>query len=165
MKGERSRILQDCKRPQRGLTSMLLSAKTIHIQGVLPHLVVEDALGGAQQPGCFRAVPSRGLERVENEIALVSGNRLAQRKTRKRARSLSGLERWGQMMSMHDCAVADQNRALDDVLELAYVTGPVIGRQHIDGWRRDSADVAAVFLRVLLKEVVRQEKKIRLTFS
>src|SRR5687767_9925028 len=161
----RARILQHCKRPQRGLTSMLLSAKSIHVQSVLSHLVVEDAFGGAQQPRCFCPVSARRLESIEYEIALVSGNGFAQGKTRKRARSLRGLQRRGKMMPVDNRAVTDQNGALDDIFELADVAGPVIGRQHIDGRRGNAADVSTVLLRILLKEVVRQQKQVRLTFS
>ena len=35
-------------------------------------------------------------------------------------------------MAMHDGAVADENRALERVLEFANVARPVIGREHVD---------------------------------
>ena len=44
-------------------------------------------------------------------------------------------------MAVDDGAIADQHGALDNVLEFAHVARPVIGGQHVDGWRRDPANV------------------------
>src|SRR4029450_10914414 len=110
---------------------MLSSPKTVDIHGVLSHLVVEDALRGAQQAGSLRAVSSRRFQRIKDEIFLIGGNRFAERKTCEGARSLCSLKGRRQMMSMDDGSVTDQHGAFNDVLELTHVAGPVIGREHI----------------------------------
>lgn len=58
---------------------MLLSAESIDIQCVFAHFVIEDAFSGAQQTGSLGAVPTRCFQRVENQVSLVSCDRLTQR--------------------------------------------------------------------------------------
>ena len=62
---------------------------------------------------------------------------------------------------MDDAALADQHRALDAVLQLAHVAGPVVAHEHVDGGGGDAADVLAVGGRVLLHEVIGQERHVR----
>ena len=64
-------------------------------------------------------------------------------------------------MRVHDLAVADDDRALDGVLELADVPRPVICHEHVDGRRRDALDVLAVRERCLLEEMIREQQQVR----
>jgi len=64
-------------------------------------------------------------------------------------------------MGVEDAAVADEDRPFDGVLQLADVAGPVVHHQDVDGGRRDAPDVLAVAGRVLLDEMVGEERDVR----
>ena len=57
---------------------------------------------------------------------------------------------------MDHLAVADQHRALERVLQLADVAGPVVAHQHVDGLGGDALDALAVRAGILEQEVVGQ---------
>ena len=61
--------------------------------------------------------------------------------------------------------VADDDRALDGVLELADVARPVVAHQHVDRRRRDPLDVLPVLARELLEEVVGEQQDVRLPLA
>ncbi len=62
-------------------------------------------------------------------------------------------------------AVAHEHRALDDVLQLAHVARPVVGREHVDGRRRDAADVLAMLGREALEEMIGKKQHVRLPLT
>ena len=66
---------------------------------------------------------------------------------------------------MDDVPVADQYRALDDVLQLARIARPVIRRQHVDRRGGEPADVAAVLGRIALQEVVGEQQHVGLPLA
>ena len=53
------------------------TAEPIAIDRVLPHFVIDDALGRSQQPRRFGAIAAGGLQRVEDDIFLVSCDRVS----------------------------------------------------------------------------------------
>ena len=112
---------------------MLLSTETIDIQAVLAHLVVEDPLGRAQQTSGLRTIAPRGFQRIENQVSFVRCNRFAKGQPGECSRSLGGLKCRGKMVAVNHGAITDQDGALDDILEFANVSRPVIRGQHVDG--------------------------------
>src|SRR5438093_11659305 len=62
---------------------------------------------------------------------------------------------------MDHLAVASEYAALEDVLQLAHVAGPVVAHQHVDGRRRDATDLPPVLARVLGEKVVRKQHDVR----
>src|SRR5215212_945216 len=113
----------------------------------------------------MRSVAARTLQGVLYDVALVGRDRLRERQARNRARPFGGLQRRRQVVAVYDRRVADDDGALDYVLKLAHVAGPVVGREHVDGGRGDSLDVFAVLAPVLLKEVVGEQEHVRLTLA
>ena len=102
---------------------------------------VEADACGRRSRGCARwcragarpgAVAAGALERVLDQVLLVGRERLLERLARERARDLRRLERRRQVVRVDDVAVAHQHGALDAVLELAHVAGPVVAHQHVD---------------------------------
>ena len=63
---------------------------------------------------------------------------------------------------MNHLAVAHEHRALERVLELADVAGPVIRHQHVDGGRGNPLNHLTVLARKLLEEVIGQQQHVRL---
>ena len=53
---------------------IVLSAKTIDVDFVFLHFVIEDSFGRAEQPRGFCAISAGGLERILDEILLISRN-------------------------------------------------------------------------------------------
>ena len=51
------------------------------------------------------------------------------------------------MVRVNHLAVAHQHGALQDIFQLADVSGPVIAHQHVDGRRRDPLDDLVVLTR------------------
>src|SRR4051812_820597 len=68
-------------------------------------------------------------------------------------------------MAVDYFAVAHQYRALDRVLELANVAGPVIAGEHVDRRRRDPPDAAGVLARELLEEMVDEQDQVGFSFA
>src|SRR5712691_4955112 len=126
----------------------------------LADLVADDPLGGVEEPGRLGPVAAGGLEGIDDEVLLEAVHRALERDARQRARHLRGLQGRGKMVAVDDTAVADQHRPLDAVLQLADVPGPVVAHEHVDGGRGDAADVLPVGGRVLLDEMVGEEKDV-----
>ena len=81
------------------------------------------------------------------------------------ARFFRRLQRRRQMMRVQDLGVADDQAALDGVLELAHVARPVIAHQHVDRRRGDALHVLAVLQRELLQEVVGEQQDVGLALA
>src|SRR4051812_37602510 len=113
------------KRPRSGLEAVL-------VDPVLADLVADDPLRGIQEPGRAGAVAARALEGVEDHVLLVGGDGGAEAEAREGARHLRGLEGGREVVAVDHAALADEDRALDAVLELAHVAGPVVAHQHVD---------------------------------
>ena len=68
-------------------------------------------------------------------------------------------------MTVNNARVANQNSALNDIFELAYVAGPVITREHIDSGCRNALDAFTVFPLKLLDKMLSEQKNIRLALA
>src|SRR5207302_9499339 len=120
------------------------SAEPAGLDAVLAHLVPDDPLRRPQEPRRLGAVAARALQGIENQILLVLPDRVRERRLHRGPRRLRRLQRGRQVVPVHDLAVAGQNGALDGVLQLADVPGPVIAHQHVDGGRGDALDALVV---------------------
>src|SRR5262249_40882792 len=109
-----------------------LRPEALGVDAVLPDFVVDDPLGAVEEPRRLRAVASRGLQRVLNQILFVGGDGVAERDARHRPGGFGRLQRGRQMMAVNHLAVAGQDGALERVLELAHVAGPVVAGEHVD---------------------------------
>ena len=69
-------------------------------------------------------------------------------------------DRLGQVALLDDQALADDDGALDRVLELADVAGPGVPAEDIERAARDSPRLAPVLARVLLDEVLGQGRDV-----
>jgi len=67
------------------------------------------------------------------------------------------------VVPVDNALVTEQNGPLDAILQLADVSGPMVGDHHIDSWGRNAADLLAHRLGVLLDEIVRQQQDIVLS--
>src|SRR5438105_3978205 len=65
------------------------------------------------------------------------------------------------MMPMNDIAVAHEYGTFEDILQLPHIARPMVSREHVDGGRRNPADVLLVLSRVLLQEMIGEQKQIR----
>ena len=150
----------------RGKCARRWSPEAARVDPVLADLVVEDPLGGAEQPRGLGAVPARGLQRVQRSGPSRTAATASSSEARgHRAGGLGGLQGGRQVVAVDDAAVADQHRALDDVLQLAHVAGPVVADQHVDGGGGDAPDALAVLARVLGEEVVGEQQDVRLPLA
>src|SRR5262245_18252247 len=66
------------------ISTRRLGPEPLRVDRVPPDLVVDDPLGGVEQPRGLRAVASGRLERVLNQILLVARDRVLQRHARHR---------------------------------------------------------------------------------
>src|SRR2546423_1243771 len=128
--------MKSFSRLRRAEVSSRSGAEAVAVNPVLLDLVAEDALGRVEQLGGFSAVAARGLECVLDDVALVGCDRLRERQARDRAGAFGGLQGRRQVMAVYDVRVADDHRALNDVLKLADVAGPMIAREHVNGRSR-----------------------------
>jgi len=66
----------------------------------------------------------------------------------------------GQVVEAHHRMRGQRDAALDDVLELAHVPGPVVGLQRGQGPPRDAADVLLELPRILPQKVIDQDRDV-----
>jgi hypothetical protein len=111
----------------------------------------------AQPPRGAAHVPAGALEHTQDVLALELLHRLAQRRARVLAQARAGLghrhvER--HVLQMDDRAPGEDDGAMQDVLELAHVAGPVVAREHLEGTGRHAAHVAVALAGDLAHEVL-----------
>ena len=63
----------------------LLTPEALAVDSVLPNLVIDDAFSRSEQSGSFRAIASRGFQRIQDNILFKGGDRFRERKRRDRA--------------------------------------------------------------------------------
>src|SRR5439155_3972518 len=49
----------------------------------------------------------------------------------------------------------------DDIFEFAHISRPMVGGEHVDGRRGDSANILLVLSRILLEEMIREQEQVR----
>jgi len=101
-----------------------------------------DSLRYTERPSGLGHVAARVLERVHDELELDLGESFLKAAMVPGARALRRLECRGQVICVDDAVVRENDRALDDILELADIARPRVGRQRIErgkisgGYRR-----------------------------
>ena len=129
----------------------------------LLHGVADDPLGGVEEPRGPGPVAAGALEGVEDQVLLVGRQGVLERLAGQGPRDLGGLQAGGQVVGVDRPSLAHQHRPLDAVLQLAHVARPVVAHQQVDGAGGDAADVLALVRRVLLDEVVGEERDVGLS--
>src|SRR5690349_19431702 len=88
------------RRALSGAAPHLRRLEPPHVDRVVAHLVVEDALGGVEQSRRLGAIAARRLQRVLDQIALVGGDRVLERDAGDGAGGIGGLQRRRQVMAV-----------------------------------------------------------------
>ena len=60
------------------------------------------------------------------------------------------------MMTVNNIRIANQHRTFDRILEFTYVSGKMVGGQHIDRRGGDAAHTFFMFALVFLKKMLRE---------
>src|SRR5262245_38572551 len=109
---------------------------------VLLELVEQRAVADAEELRRVRAVPVHGVERFLDQARLERAPRAAEREIAARAASLAahrGDEVRRQVREAEPVGAREDHRALEDVLELANVAGPVVGHEALQRLVVDAA--------------------------
>jgi hypothetical protein len=125
-------------------------------------LVVQGHPADSQKCGCARSVPTRGAQGLLDRSALGRIDRVQKKRGGAAIRRVlyGTLNSRGKIRRLNESLVAQNDRVLKRVSQLAHVAGPRVASQNLDGVRGEASHAAPCGLRGVRQELPRQFKQI-----